>query len=203
MAGALDHALKIAFAVAKCGFSFATTFEHFLFNFILRIDWTHAAATAAPAGFEHQRISNGCGLCLDLCHIIPQHFGRGDHGHARLNGHAARTGFVPQLAHGLRFWTDKGDTGFGAGIDEVRVFGQQPITRMDGVGPAGLGHAQNSFDAKVRCNRAEALTNFISFICFETMEAEFVFFRINCNGALAQFIGRTHHPNSDFTTVGN
>ena len=74
---------------------------------------------------------------------------------------------------------------------------------MDGVGPAGLGNAQNFFDAKIRCNWAEALTNFISFICFETMEAEFVFFRINCNGALAQFIGRTHHPNGDFTTVGN
>ena len=74
---------------------------------------------------------------------------------------------------------------------------------MDSIRAAGLGHAQNFFNAQIGCNRSQAFADLIGFIGFETMQAELILFGIDSHRALAQFICRAHDANCNFTAVGN
>ena len=123
-----DHFFKIAFTVAKGGLGFAAPLENFRLEFVLTIYRPHAAPTATPAGFEHQRIADGGGLAFDGFDIIAQNLGGRDNRNTGGNRHFARGRLVAERPHGGGFWSNKADTSGVAGIDEIRIFRQQAVS---------------------------------------------------------------------------
>ena len=121
MACTLDHPLQIALTIAKGRLCFTPAFQNFLFQFLGIMYRTHAAPTAAPAGFQHQRITNVRCLCSDCIHFIAKNIGGWNNRYLCFNRHAARARLVAQLAHGLGLRTDKGDVRCRAGIYKIGV----------------------------------------------------------------------------------
>jgi hypothetical protein len=143
VAGAQDHLLEVALAVAEGGLGLAPALADLLLKLFGAVDRPHAAPAAAPGGLEHQGIADFCGRLRDGLHVVAEDLGRRDHRHARLDGHAARAGLVAERAHGLGLRADEGDAGRFAGIDEIGVLGQKPVARVDRVGAAHLGDADD------------------------------------------------------------
>ncbi len=66
-----------------------------------------------------------------------------------------------------------------------------------------FGDAQDVFNIQISLDRLFAFTDEIAFIRLETVQREAVFIGINAHRAYAQFTGRAHDADGDFTTVGN
>ena len=147
MAGAGDHLFQIALAIAKGGLGLATAFQNLFFQLVFRVDWAHAASTAAPAGLQHQRIADFSGFLADRVHVIAQNFRGGDNRHVSGDGNLAGTRFVTKGAHGFGLGADERDAVLHARIHEVRVFRQKPIAGVDRVRATFLGNADDLINA--------------------------------------------------------
>ena len=196
-----DHLFQITLAIAEGGFCFAASLADFLFQFVLAHDRAHAASTAAPGGFQHQRIADFLSFSLDGFHILAQHLGCRDHRHARCNGNTPRAGFVPQGTHCFCLGSDESDAVGNTGVYKIGVFRKQTVAGMNGVCAAGFGDTDDLINAQIRRDRAQTFANLVGFISFEAVETKFVLFSINRNGFLAHFIGGTHDANGDFAAV--
>ena len=203
MAGAQDHLFQIALAIAKGGLGLAPALAHLQFQLVLRQDRAHAPTAAAPGGLEHQGIAYRLGLLFDGSHILAQHLGCRNDGHARLDRDASRAGLVAQGAHGFRTRADEGDAGLIAGFDEIGVFRQKPIAGVDRIGPGHFGHADDFRDRQISPHRRQALTDQIGLVRLEAVQRKLVLFGIDRNGFLAHFIGRAHDANGNLATVGD
>ncbi len=203
MAGAQDHFLQVAFAIAKGRFGLATAFEHLFFQLFGLEDRAHAAATTAPACLEHERIADLFGLAADFIHVVAQNLGRGDDRHTGLDRDAPRAGLVAEGAHGLGLGADEGDAVGDAGIDEIGVFAEQAIAGMDRIGTAFLRHANDLVDAEIGGDRPHAFADAIGFVRLEAVQAELVLFGENGDGTFAHLVGGAHDANGDLAPVGN
>ncbi len=201
MARAKDHLFKVALAVAEGGLGLAAAFADLLLELLLGHDRAHPTPAAAPGGLEHQRIADLLGLFLDLGHVLAQHLRRGDDGHTRLDRDAARAGLVAKLAHGLGLGADEGDPGRIAGIDEIGVFRQQAVARMDRVGAGLLGDADDLGNAQIGGDRPQPLADAIGLVRFEAVQAQLVLLGKDGDGLFAHFIGGAHDADRDFATV--
>ncbi len=201
MAGAQDHLLQIALAIAEGGLGLAATLADLLDQLGLAVDRAHAAPATAPGRLQHQRIADLRRLTLDGVEILAQHLGRGDHRHARLDRHAPRAGLVAKRAHRVGARTDEGDAGRRAGIDEIGVFRQQAVSRMDRVGARQLGHADDLGDGQIGRDRPQPLADAIGLVRLEAVQAQLVLLGIDGDRLLAQLVGRAHHANGNLAPV--
>ena len=203
VAGAGDHLFEIALAIAEGGLGLAPALAHFLFQFLGFQDRAHPASAAAPTCFQHQGIADLGRLGADRVHVIAQNLGRGDDRHTRLDRHAPGTGLVAKRAHGLGLGADEGDTVLFAGIHEARIFRQKTVARMDRVGAAFLGDADDLVDGQIRRDRPQPLADLVGFIGLEPVQAELVFLGIDRNRALAELVRRAHDTDRDLAPVGD
>ncbi|MPL71091.1 hypothetical protein SDC9_16859 [bioreactor metagenome] len=203
MAGAQDHLFQIALAIAEGGLGLAPALAHLLDQLLGAHDRAHAAPAAAPAGLQHQRIADRGRLGLDRVEIIAQHLGRRDHRHARLHRHMPGRGLVAKRAHGLGARADEGDAGLVAGFDEIGVFGQQPIARVDRVGARFLCDADDLGDREIGAHGAQPGADAVGLVRLETVQGELVFLGIDGDGLLAEFIGSPHHADGNLAPVGD
>ena len=198
-----DHLFQITFAIAKGRFCLATTFEYFFFDFVLRKDRAHTAATTTPRCFQHQRIANFGGLFFDCSDIVTQNFGRWNDRNASFHGDASGTGFVTKSAHRFGLWTDKGDARFFTGVYEFRVFRKQTIAGVNSVSTAFTGDTDDFINGKIGRNRSHAFANAICFVGFKSMQPQFVFLGIDRDGLFAHFVGSAHHADGNLASVSN
>ena len=203
MAGASDHLFQISLAVTKGGFGFAAAFKNLFLELLLGKDRAHAAASAAPGSLEHQRITDLGGFFANGVHVVAQNLGCRNDRNIGGNGDFARAGLVAQFAHCFGFGADKGDAVCFAGVNKVRVFRQQAIPGVDGVGARHFGDADDFFNAQIGGNRAKSFADAIGFVRLETMQPEFVLFGKNGNGFLTHLVRRAHDADSNFAAVGN
>ena len=98
---------------------------------------------------------------------------------------------------------DEGDAGGGAGVDEVGVLGQQAVARMDRVGAAHLGDADDLGDRQVGGDRPEPLADAIGLVRLEAVQAELVLLGEDRDRALAHLVGGPHDPDGDLAAVGD
>ena len=203
VAGALYHLFQIALTIAESGFRLATAFEHLLFQFLGLEDGAHAATTSAPGGFQHHWVPDFIGLLADQLHIVAEDFGGGDDWNTRLNGDLAGRGFVAEGVHGVGLGPDEGDAVSGTGIDEIRVFRQQTIARVNGIGPAFARDPDDFLNREIGRDRAKALTDPIGLVRLEAVQRKLVFFGVDGDGTFAQLVRGPHHADSDLTPVGN
>jgi hypothetical protein len=74
---------------------------------------------------------------------------------------------------------------------------------MDRVGAAHPCDADDLVDTQIGRHRPQPLADLVGLIGLETMQAEFVLFGIDRDGALAQLVGRAHDADRDFASVGD
>ena len=203
MARAQDHLFQIPLAIAKGGLGLAAPLADLFFQFRRAHDRAHPASTTTPGRLEHERIAHRLGLGADRVHVVAQHFGRGDDRHTGRHRHAPGAGLVAKRAHRVGLGADEGDAIGRAGIDEIGVFRQQPIARMDRIGPRQLGHADDLIDREIGRHGAKPLADLIGLIGLEAVQAQLVLFGIDRHGAFAQFIGRAHDTDGDLAAVGD
>ena len=203
MAGAQDHLLQIALAIAECCLGLAAALADLILKLALVFDGAHATPAAAPGRLEHQGIADLLGLLADVLDVIAQNFGRGDDGHARLDGHAPRACLVAKRAHGFGTRADKGDPRRVASIYKGRIFRQEAIAGMDRIRARELGHADDFLDRQIGLNRPHALADAICLVRLEAVQPELVLFGEDSDGFLAHFIGSPHDADGDFAPVGD
>ena len=203
MVGAQDHLFEITFAIAKSGHSLAPSFENFLCQLIGIINSAHPAPAATPRGFEHQRITNLRCLLFDKIKIIAQHLCRWNNRNTCRHRHAPRTRLVSQRPHRLRLRADEHNASGIAGFYKIGILGEKSIPRMDRISTRLLGHTNNFWNAEISSNWRHTFANLIGLVRFKPVQRKFIFLGINRNRALAQLGCCPHHPNGDFTAIGN
>ena len=201
VAGALDHLFEVSLAIAERRLGLAPSLAHLGLKLVWPKDRAHAAPAAAPAGLEHQGIADRRRLGADRVEILAQNLGRGDHRHARGHRHAPRAGLVAQGAHGFGPRPDEGDARRIASLDEIRVFRQEPIARMDRVRAAGLGHPDDFRDREIGTHRAQALADQIGLVRLEAVQRQLVLLGIDRDGLFPQLVRRPHHADRDLAPV--
>ncbi len=201
--GALDHLLEIALAAAEGGLGLAPALADLGLQLARGRDRAHAAPAAAPAGLEHQRVADRLGLARDLGHVVAEHAGRRDHRHAGLNGDLAGRGLVAERPHGRRGGADEGDAGGGAGIDEIRVLGEQAVARMDGVAARLARHPDHLGDRQIGRDRPQPGADTIGLVGLEPVQRELVLLGIDRDRALAELVGGAQDADGDLAAVGD
>ncbi len=203
MAGAGDHLLEIALAVAEGGLGLAPALEHLLLQLVRPVDGAHAPAAAAPGRLEHQGVADGLGLLGNRVPVVAQHLGRGDHWHAGLDRHAARRRLVAEAPHDRGRRADEREARRGHGVDEVGVLRQQAVSRMHRVGAGSLGDADHLLDGEVGRDRAHPLADPVGLVGLEAVEAELVLLGVDRDRLQPELVGGAHHADRDLAAVGD
>ena len=198
-----DHLFEVTLAIAKGRLGLAAALQHLFFKLILAMDRAHAAPATAPRRLEHQGVSDLGRFLADRLHVVAQNFGRGDDGHASLDGNTPRAGLVAKGPHRFRLGSDKGDPRLFAGFDQFGVLGQQTITGMDRIRPALARHANDLVNAEIGGNRSQPFADQISFVRLETVQAQLVLFGKDGDGFLAHLVRRPHDADRDLAPVCN
>ena len=208
MAGTLDHLFQIAVAIAEGGLGLAAALADLVGQFVRPKDRTHAAAAAAPRGFQHDRVADLVGHGADRVHVarlvrVGQDRAGRDHRHPGGDGDMPGAGLVAQHPHRVGPGPDEGDTSSLAGVHERRVFRQQAIAGVDRVGTAFMGDADDVVEVEIGRHRALAGANLIGLVSLETVQRELVLGGKDRDGALAEFVGGAQHPDGDLAPVGD
>ncbi len=95
---------------------------------------THAAATAAGRGLDHQRVADARGLRVQRGVVLLLTVVAGYAGHAGRVHQSLGARLVAHGADGRGVGSDPDQTGIEHGLGKVGVFGQEAVARMDGVG---------------------------------------------------------------------
>jgi hypothetical protein len=90
-----------------------------------------------------------------------------------------------------------------AGIHEIGVLRQQAVARVDRVGAAHLGDADDLGDGEIGRDRAQPLADLVGLVGLEPVEAQLVLLGVDRDRPLAQLVGRAHDADRDFAAVGD
>ena len=168
-----------------------------------RLDGTHAATAAAPAGLQHQRVANGSRQLQAFFDIVGQRISGWHHRHPGCHGRLTRRHLVAQPGHHLGRGPDEGNARRGAGTRQLGILGQEAITRVNGIGTSLLGHPDDLSDVEVSLQRLLPLPHQIALIGLGPVQRKTVLVRIDADGAQPQLGGCTHHADGDLGAVGH
>ena len=90
-----------------------------------------------------------------------------------------------------------------AGVDEVGVFRQEAVARMDRIRAAHLRHADDLGNREVGGHGTEPLADPVGLVGLEAVEAELVLLGEDRDRPLAHLVRRPHHPDGDLAAVGD
>ena len=203
VAGARDHPLEIALAVAERRERLAAALERLLLELVGAVDPPHAAAAPAPGRLEHQRVSDLLRLAADLVHVVAEDPGGGDHRNPGLDRHLAGAGLVSEHAHGLGPRADEGDAVGLAGLGEVGILRKQPVAGMDRVGARLPGDADDLVDREIRLDRPEPLADPVGLVGLEAVQAELVLLGEDRDGRHAELVRGARDADGDLAAVGD
>jgi hypothetical protein len=105
------------------------------FEFVLVEDLADAAATAARAGLDDQRVADRRGVATGVGAGLDRTTGPRCDGNADFLGENLGLDLVTQQAHRVRGWADEGDVQAGDEVGERRVLGDEAPADPYGVGP--------------------------------------------------------------------
>jgi len=200
--GILDVALHVDGVVAEGGQAFRLGGAVGGKQLLLAHDHPEALAAAARGCLHHDGVADLPGplhrLVLAL-EVLPH---AGHQGHAHLeHGHAAR-GLVAHDPDGPRVGADEGDARGGACLGEFRVLREEAVAGVDGVGPRGLGHLQDSVPPQVRLP-AGGGADAVGLVRRPHVERGAVGLGIDGDGGDAQLLAGADDADGDLPPVGD
>jgi hypothetical protein len=169
VAGALDHLFEIALAIAEGGLGLAPALAH-LFLKLVGADRPHAAPAAAPGGLEHQGIADLLGL-RRWPMSSPSTSVAGITGTPASMATRRALALSPSARMVSAFGPMKAMPASRAGIHEIGVFRQQAVARVDRVGAAHLGDADDLVDRQIGRDRAQPLADLVGLVGLEPVQA--------------------------------
>src|SRR5229473_3763822 len=116
----------------------------------------HAAATTAHRRFHDDGIADLKRSLLRLLGRLDWILSSVKHRNARRYGQSSSGGFVSKQFEKIRRRTDENDAGLFAGPGESRIFGEETVTRVDGVDALLFCQSYDSRDVQIGFDRALA-----------------------------------------------
>ncbi len=193
---------QVNLVVAEGGQGFAARDLKRRCQFYFILDDAHAASAATPAGFQHQRVANGCRHRAGLGDIKGQGRRCRHHRHAGRLGQFASRHLVAEATHHIAIRADEGNAGLGAGVREFGIFGQEAVARMDGIDLGLLGDANDVVNVEISPDWLLPGPDQIRLVSLEAVQGKAVFAGIDGDGADAEFGCRPQNANGDFAAVG-
>jgi hypothetical protein len=113
------------------------------------MDEAHAFAATSGDGFEEDGETHRCCESVGFVGLFDGVVGAGDGRDIGAARDLAAGGFGAEGFHRLGGGSDEGDAGVGAGARESRVFGEEAVAGMDGVGTGFAGYADDFVDVEI------------------------------------------------------
>ncbi len=164
----------------------------------------HRDAHALPAAagrrlHEHRKPDLGRDLEAGV-HVLDRAGRAGHRRHLELLGQLARGGLVAHLADLLARGADEGDVGGADGVGKFAVLGEEPITRVEGVGAGDLGRRDEPGDVEVGVPRRRSADAHVV-VREAHVQRLAVRLRVHGHGAEAELLARADDPQGDLPAV--
>ncbi len=194
--------LHVDGVVAERRARFRRGLAHRAFEIVAVLDHLHAAAAATRGRLDQDRIADLRGKLLGLGKAGDRAVGAGDERQAERRGGALGLDLVAHGPDMLGLRADPDDFVQLDDLGELRVFGQEAIAGMDGVGVHDLGSRDDVRHVEVgfgRRRRADAN----GLVREPDVHGVGVGSRVNGDGADAHFMAGAMDPQRDFAAVGD
>ena len=105
----------------------------------------------------------------------------------------------------FRRGADERDVRLVAGADEICVFGEEAVPRMNGVNAVTRCHLDDGRNIQIRADRLTAgrRANQERLVCFEPMQRKPVFVAVDRDGLKPQLGGGAKNADRDFGSIGD
>ena len=201
MPGRKNIFLKIYAAVTKSTEGFRSGLVPVFLHLVLTADQADTPSAASGAGLQHHRIADAQGFHPGFLHM-GQGLGAGDH----LQGGAAdqllQNSLVAEPLHAFRIRADEYQTVFSAKAGKVGIFRQKAVARMDGLGAAEQGGADDLPFVQIAVRRFRP-ADAAGLIRQGHMEGVLVCFGIDSHCGNAHFLAGPDDAHGDLSPVGN
>jgi len=109
----------------------------------------NAFASAARSGFQHYRVADLRGNFFAFFRRNETARVSGNNGHAGFFHFLTGAGFRAHHFHGVRSWPDKFHARIGTRLCELRVFREEAVAGMDGLGARAFRYVENLVHPKI------------------------------------------------------
>ena len=163
----------------------------------------HPAAAAAVHGLQHDREAHIPGKLLHFRIIHDRAVAAGDILDPGLLGLLAGIDLVAEHDQVLDAGTDEDDPFLFTALGQLRIFGQEPIARMDGIHMVFVSNPDNIVDIQVGIDRFFPFPYQIGLIGTEPMQGQRIFLRINGNRTDPELIAGPENTDGNFAAIGD
>ncbi len=195
-----DRFLDINFAIAKRPLRLAArAFERRL-EVVGGVDKTHAFATTACGGFQHDRITDARGHFLCLLEGLEASRCAGHKRNACAFHGLAGAGLRSHSVHGGGRGADEFHPRLDARSGELRILGEKSVSRMDRVCSGSRGDVQKFLNIEIGLGgggRADG----IGLVGFADVEGGAIYLRVDGNGGDSHFVAGTNDPHGDLAAI--
>ncbi len=162
----------------------------------------HALAPATGGCLDKQRVADFIRLRRQKLFILLVAVIAGHQGHARFFHQSLRFGFAAHGADSRHGRAYKDEASFGDRFGEIFVFGQKPVSGVNGIRPRLFGGIDDFGDIQITfaCSRRAYQHGFVRHI---GVQRGAVGFGINGNGGNPHLAAGAHDAAGDFSTVGD
>jgi hypothetical protein len=202
VAGVDDGFFDIDFAVSERTLCLALGGFQRRAQFLPRVHQSHALATAAGRGFQHDGIANAFGdffAFLSRSEASRRSWNKWNAGFFHLPPGA---GFRAHQIHGVRSWSDKFHARIGAGLRELRIFRKEPVARMNRLRSRAFSDVEDFVYPQIRLGSGGGADG-VSLVGFTDMERGAVYVGINGDGGDPHFAARAHNAHRDLSPIGD
>ena len=197
-----DRLFDVDFAVAERtlrlapgGFEGGTKFSPGMYQ-------AHAFAAAAGRRFQHHGVTDALGNFFGFFYGSQAARGSGNEGHAGFFHLLTGAGFRTHHFHGARSRANKFHARIGARLGELRVFREEAIAGMNGLGARAFGHIEDLVHPKVRLGSGRRADG-IRFVGLGDVERGAIDVGINRDGGDTHFTARADDAHRDLSPVGD
>ena len=202
VAGPPDEPFEVDVVLAEGGGRLAPRREQGRLEPFRPLDDPHAAPPPAPARLDDPGKADRAAHDLEGgLGVRGKRLRRGDRGHAGRRRDGPRGDLVAEPAQGLGTRPDESDTGGGAGLRELRRFGQEPVAGVDGVAPRLDRDPDDVVHREIGGDRPEPLADAIGLVGLGAMEGEPVLVREHRDRGLPHLVGRAQDANRDLAAI--
>ena len=123
--------------------------------------------------------------------------------HARPVGEIAGGGLVAERLEQLDPRAHKRDARLRAGRRKLGILREEAVAGVDAVDAMGLGQGHDPFDVEVGADRFAGAAHHVGLVGLEAVQREAVFMSVDRDGANAEFVCRSEHPDGDLAAIGD
>src|SRR2546430_9995665 len=188
-----DELFQIHLTVPKCFLRLMPRAMESRLRVWLVVRSADAASTAAAGRFNHHRVPKfPCGFHrLSLC--LDDSIAAGRYRHAGFARSRTSRVLVAHRLHRTRRRADELDVAAFADFHEMRILSEESVAGMNRINIADLGRAHYAIDPQITL-KAGRRTDADRFIGELDVQRINVCFRIDCEGANAEFVAGANHP---------